>query len=52
MWFAFGFLTPAKAFVDAYRSTDRPTYLELRFNVPYRVIDLRYQYLSELKASG
>lgn len=52
LWFAFGFLTPAKAFMNAYRCTDRPTSLEYRFNVPYRVIDLRYQYLSELKASG
>jgi hypothetical protein len=52
MWFAFGLLTPAKAFMEAYRTTDRPASLEFRFNVPYRVIDLRYQYLSELKASG
>ncbi|WP_262029709.1 ImmA/IrrE family metallo-endopeptidase [Microvirga sp. Mcv34] len=52
MWFAFGLLTPAKAFMEAYRSTDRPVSLEFRFNLPYRVIDLRYQYLSELKASG
>ncbi|WP_114944428.1 ImmA/IrrE family metallo-endopeptidase [Microvirga calopogonii] len=52
MWFAFGFLTPARAFMDAYRGTNRPSSLEFRFNVPYRVVDLRYQYLSELKASG
>jgi hypothetical protein len=52
VWFAFGLFTPAKAFMDAYRNTDRPVSLEFRFNVPYRVIDLRYQYLSELKASG
>ncbi|MBD2745926.1 ImmA/IrrE family metallo-endopeptidase [Microvirga sp. BT688] len=52
LWFAFGFLTPAKAFMDAYRATTRPDALEYRFNVPRRVIELRYQYLSELKASG
>jgi hypothetical protein len=52
VWFAFGLFTPAKAFMEACRNTDRPVSLEFRFNVPYRVIDLRYQYLSELKASG
>ncbi|QRM34890.1 ImmA/IrrE family metallo-endopeptidase [Microvirga sp. VF16] len=50
--FAFGFLTPAKAFMNAYCGTDRPHSLEYRFNVPRRTIELRYQYLSELKASG
>jgi hypothetical protein len=52
LWFAFGFLTPAKAFMEAYRGTDRPSSLEYRFKVPRRTVELRYEYLSELKASG
>jgi len=52
LWFAFGFLTQVKAFMDAYRGTNRPGSLEYRFNVPQRIVELQDQYLSELKASG